>query len=192
MASSRLLSVQLVDARAFRLVTGLPPPETPVTAEACAALGLPFFQLVGKGRARIGVAGEWNGLTGVGKAVRKGLGLGGSGSKRKSQGKGKGSENRRKEEDEEDYGDIDMIEGDGGSGEWDLLKTGAWGRLRSRGEEVKADSPDNGSDDDRNEQFGEKNFDMPLVLLGVDDTVPKFKSIVKQNEFEHDEEDLYD
>ncbi|OAL23721.1 hypothetical protein AYO20_10926 [Fonsecaea nubica] len=38
-------NVQILNASAFESVTGLPPPETPITMETYAELGLPFFKL---------------------------------------------------------------------------------------------------------------------------------------------------
>ena len=41
-ASSKILNVQIIDFRTFKLVTGLPPPPTPITADMYAQMGLPF------------------------------------------------------------------------------------------------------------------------------------------------------
>jgi hypothetical protein len=75
-ASSKILNIQLLDARSFQAVTGLPPPETPVTAEAYAKLGLPFYQLKGSdGKGGEGPAGDWDGLVGVAEAVGHKMGV---------------------------------------------------------------------------------------------------------------------
>lgn len=194
--SSRLLGIQLLDARTFRQVTGLPAPETPVTAETYAALGLPFFQLMGKdgkkmgGKGSGGVAGEWSGLMGVNEAVGKAAGL--ADPKKKGKWKGKEKEKRRVLEPAEEDSGVESVE----EGEWGLLKTGAWGRVDLYGG-TKTDSPgDNNEVEGDGEQYGERRFDHPIVLLDVDDTVPKFESVVKDEDFygldAEEAEDLYD
>ena len=45
MGSSKILNVQILDAASVRLVTGLPPPPTPVSAETYAENDLPFYRM---------------------------------------------------------------------------------------------------------------------------------------------------
>src|SRR4051812_45429591 len=58
-ANSKILNVQLIDSRAFRLVTGKDPPETPITPNTYKELGLPFYQLPRKEGKGPDVAGQW-------------------------------------------------------------------------------------------------------------------------------------
>jgi hypothetical protein len=51
---------------------------------------------------------------------------------------------------------------------WGLLETGAWGQLKSGGR-VRQSVVD-------------KDFEYPLVMLEVDDTVPKFTSVAEEDE----------
>ncbi|CEI70923.1 unnamed protein product [Fusarium venenatum] len=78
--SSRIINVQLLDARSFRLVTGYAPPETPVTADMYAEIGLTFFKLWSdEHRAVNNIFGDWNNLVGAAQVVmrnaKKGNGL---------------------------------------------------------------------------------------------------------------------
>lgn len=62
-ASSKILNVQLLDSRTFRLVTGLQPPDTPVGPETYAAMGLPFYKLDrDEANREVGVAAEAGGV----------------------------------------------------------------------------------------------------------------------------------
>jgi hypothetical protein len=64
-ASSKVLNVQILDAASFRLVTGLPPPPTPVSAETYAEHGLPFYRMWRDEAKEAGVAGRWADPMGV-------------------------------------------------------------------------------------------------------------------------------
>jgi hypothetical protein len=44
-ANSKLLSIHILNSADFEEVTGMLPPETPVTADVYAKLGLPFYEL---------------------------------------------------------------------------------------------------------------------------------------------------
>ena len=55
------------------------------------------------------------------------------------------------------------------------METGAWAPLdieNEGGEKRRAE---------QGERFAERDFDFPVVLLDVDDTVPKFKSVMDVN-----------
>ncbi|KAH7129973.1 hypothetical protein B0J13DRAFT_627109 [Dactylonectria estremocensis] len=141
--SSRILNVQLLDARSFRLVAGYAPPETPVTADVYAQMGLDFFKLwKDEHRAVSGVSGNWGGIVGAAEVARR------------NAKKGKGSSSASVT---------------GGDGEWGLQETGAWGPLKH----------DSGG---RQTTTADKDFDYPLVLLNVDDTVPKFRSVMEDDD----------
>lgn len=64
-ANSKILNIQIVDASTFRVVTGLHPPATPISAQTYEDMGLPFFKLWRDELAADGVAGEWGALRGV-------------------------------------------------------------------------------------------------------------------------------
>ena len=72
-----------------------------------------------------------------------------------------------------------------GSGKWGLLKTGAWGRLGSEEENVErtgGDETESGSK--------EQSFEFPIVLLDVDDTIPRFRSVAEPEESDDVGEDM--
>lgn len=67
LANSKLLNIQIIVSSTFRLLTGLDPPPTPVTAKTYEDLGLPFFSLwcehdTAKGKS---VAGTWKDIKGM-------------------------------------------------------------------------------------------------------------------------------
>src|SRR5271154_3035491 len=97
-ANSKILNVQIIDSTTFRLVTGLNPPETPITAQTYKQMGLPFYRLWRDEGKEDGVAGAWGGLMGVADVA---------------------SNKKRKQK--------DISPASTGSGKWGLLKTGAWG-----------------------------------------------------------------
>ncbi|KAF2246981.1 hypothetical protein BU26DRAFT_567307 [Trematosphaeria pertusa] len=68
-ANSKLLNIQIVDATTFRTVTGLNPPETPISAQTYQEIGLPFFKLWRDELSADGVAGQWDSITGVADAM---------------------------------------------------------------------------------------------------------------------------
>ncbi|KAI6754861.1 hypothetical protein HG530_012613 [Fusarium avenaceum] len=140
--SSRIVNVQLLDARTFRLVTGHAPPETPVTADLYAQMGLSFFrQWKDEHLVVNNVSGDWSNLVGAAQVAMR------------NAKKGKGSISAATVEHEE---------------RWGLLETGAWGMLKSGGG-VRRSAVD-------------KDFEYPLVMLDVDDTIPKFTSVAEEEE----------
>jgi hypothetical protein len=64
-----------------------------------------------------------------------------------------------------------------GPGEWGLLKTGAWGLLETGNENTTEEGVM-----EREGGFKEQSFEFPIVLLDVDDTLPKFKSVAEPEE----------
>jgi hypothetical protein len=66
-----------------------------------------------------------------------------------------------------------------GSGKWGLLKTEAWGPLGSEEESVEGEGG-----------FKEQSFDFPIVLLDVDDTLPRFRSVAEPEESDEVWEDM--
>jgi hypothetical protein len=159
-ASSKILNMQLLDSRTFKLVTGLDPPETPITPDMYKELGLPFYDLWREDGKEDGVAGLWGSLMGAMEVASKNMkaaaGYGAEG--------GGGS-------------------GSAGAGKLGLLKSGVWGRL----------DDDYGGNDghgagEEEEGFSERSYDFPVVLVDVDDTIPKFKSIVETAGYEEYED----
>lgn len=72
-----------------------------------------------------------------------------------------------------------------GSEKWGLLKTGAWGRLESEEENIEGaggDETESGSK--------EQSFEFPIVLLDVDDTLPRFRSVAEPEESDEVSEDM--
>lgn len=69
--------------------------------------------------------------------------------------------------------------------EWGLLNTGAWGLLES---EEKTNEGEGGVGAGRG--FKEQSFEFPIVLLDVDDTLPKFRSVAEPEEWEEVWEDM--
>jgi hypothetical protein len=156
-ANSRIINIQLLDARSFQLVTGLPPPDTPITVETYSTYGFPFFQVWRDEKAAVGVSGDWGWLAGAAETAAM------NAKKRHKSDAVSAGVTTPSEEDEK----------------WGLLSTGAWGRL------------DLATSDDvetlREEtSFTEADYEFPVVLLHVDDTVPKFKSV---NDTEDSDED---
>ncbi|SCO50241.1 uncharacterized protein FFMR_10204 [Fusarium fujikuroi] len=105
LSSSRIIIVQFQDARSFRLVTGHAPPETPITADIYAQMGLSFFKLYGdEYRAVNDVSEGWGSVMGVAEVVR------------------------RKAKKGKDLSSTDVTTRN--EEEWGLLHTGAWGLLK--------------------------------------------------------------
>lgn len=105
LSSSRIINVQFLDARSFRLVTGHAPPETPITADIYAQMGLSFFKLYGdEYRAVNDVSEGWGSVMGVAEVVR------------------------RKAKKGKDLSSTDVTTRN--EEEWGLLHTGAWGLLK--------------------------------------------------------------
>ncbi|EXA32954.1 hypothetical protein FOVG_15926 [Fusarium oxysporum f. sp. pisi HDV247] len=108
LSSSRIINVQFLDARSFRLVTGHAPPETPITADMYAQMGLSFFKLWSdEQRAVNNISGDWGSVVGVAEAVRR----------KAKKGKGLSSTDVTTKDEEE----------------WGLLHTGAWSLLKRGG-----------------------------------------------------------
>ncbi|KAM0080756.1 hypothetical protein ACKRZS_007079 [Fusarium odoratissimum] len=144
LSSSRIINVQFLDARSFRLVTGHAPPETPITADMYAQMGLSFFKLWSdEHRAVNNMSGDWGSVVGVAEAVRR----------KAKKGKGLSSTDVTTKDEEE----------------WGLLHTGAWSLLK-RGRRVMQRAA------------GDRDFEYPVVVLNVDNTVPDFISIVQEEE----------
>lgn len=72
-AGSKLLNVQLIDSRTFKLVTGLEPPESPITPETYKQMGLPFYQLRRDEGEKEGVAGLWGSIMGSKEVASKNM-----------------------------------------------------------------------------------------------------------------------
>ncbi|KAJ8063708.1 hypothetical protein OCU04_007573 [Sclerotinia nivalis] len=53
-----MFNVQLLGPKTFQLVTGMPPPQTPVSAETYAEYGYPFFEMYNEPRALTGTFGQ--------------------------------------------------------------------------------------------------------------------------------------
>jgi hypothetical protein len=150
--------VQLIDSRTFKSVTGLEPPETPMTPETYKQMGLPFYQLWRDEGKKDGVAGLWGSIVGSKVVASKNM-------KQKAASYGAGGVAST------DRGDCDQ------------LKTGVWGKLDDREEEAGAGFGGGG------EGFEESSFDSPVVLMDVDDTIPKFKSVVQAGDVGWDGEE---
>ncbi|KAK3167766.1 hypothetical protein OEA41_010895 [Lepraria neglecta] len=71
-----------------------------------------------------------------------------------------------------------------GSEEWGLLNTGAWGLLGSEEENTE------GGGVGAERGFKEQSFEFPIVLLDVDDTLPKFRSVAEPEESDEVWEDM--
>jgi hypothetical protein len=166
-ANSKILNVQLIDSRTFRIVTGMDPPATPITPDTYKQMGLPFYQLWQDESKASGVAGKWgavNGAMAVASANMKSTwtnSIGGS--------------------------EVEETTPHGETGGSEVLEPA----FSKKGKQ-KAKLSGVGMED-----FKEPSFDFPIVLLDVDDTVPKFKSVVEKETEERgwnwaDDEELYD
>ena len=69
-ANSKIINIQLIDARTFRKVIGLPLSSMPITAEMYAEAGLSFFELWQDEVKEAGLAGQWGELMGVEEVLR--------------------------------------------------------------------------------------------------------------------------
>jgi hypothetical protein len=81
----------------------------------------------------------------------------------------------------------DVTDGTDSAGSWGLLRSGMWGRL----DDETAERVSTGKD--TAEKFKDASFDFPLVVLDVDESIPKFKSRVEgdDNEDWEDEAGFY-
>jgi hypothetical protein len=156
-ANSKILNVQIIDSTTFRLLTGLNSPGTPINAQMYKKMGLPFYRLWRDEGKEDGVAGTWGGLMGVSEVASK---------SRKHKQKYAALLSER-------------------SGEWGLLKTGAWGLLGSEEENTEGEG---GVGAERG--FKEQSFEFPIVLLDVDDTLPKFRSVAEPEDLDEVWEDM--
>ena len=74
-----------------------------------------------------------------------------------------------------------------GSEKWGLLETGAWGPIGSAKESTEGEGRVGGEGG-----LKEQSFDFPIVLLDVDDTLPRFRSVAEPEESDDVWEDMYD
>lgn len=114
--NSKILSMQLVDSRTFKLATGMDPPPTPVTAATYKNMGLPFYQFEEGHLAQKktgAVAGNWPSLAGAKESASA-----------TAMGKGKGKDVQGVE----DFEYISRRE------VWGLLESGYWGKLEAKGD----------------------------------------------------------
>jgi hypothetical protein len=72
-----------------------------------------------------------------------------------------------------------------GSGKWGLLETGVWGPLGSEEESAEGEGGVGGEG-----EFKEQSFDFPIMLLDVDDTLPRFRSVAEPEELDEVWEDM--
>jgi hypothetical protein len=142
-ASSKILNVQLVDSRTFRLVTGLEPPATPVTADTYKKMGLPFYHLFREDGKLDGVAGSWGEIVGTKKVASQNMKLNKKPRFGHSGGGSKSSSAR------------------------------GWAVSKYLGQ-AEAGAED---EEEAEEAVQDNSFDFPVILLDVDDTIPKFKSV---------------
>lgn len=156
-ANSKILNVQIIDSTTFRSLTGLDPPQTPISAQMYKQMGLPFYDLWRDEGKEDGVAGAWDGLVGVAEVASKG-----------------------RKANQEHTNPVSE-----GSGKWGLLNTGAWGLLGSEEEKIER-TGGNGSE----RGFKEPCFEFPIVLLDVDDTLPKFRSVAEPEDSDEVWEDM--
>ena len=181
-ASSKILNVQIIDSRTFKLVTGLPPPPSPITAETYAQMGLPFFQLWRDEQRTADIESQWHNIMGPVEVASAKL-------KQKQKASSADTQAAAVEQNE--------------TGTWGLLASGAWGKLTNEAE------IENEHDEEGNERvaaaadvgesiigksrgiFKERGkFHFPTILLDVDDTVPVFKSVLELDSDDHDDEEL--
>lgn len=144
--------MQIVDARTFQGITGLNPPPTPITAETYAKYGYPFFQFADAGQNPEAAAGQWGAIKGVAETAEQQL-------QQKKHAKGETEVSKSP------------------TGRWGLLRSGAWGQLDKQG--PKANVDDDGDDGAGPAVRGEQSFDFPVVMLDIDDSLPKFKSVAE-------------
>lgn len=153
-ASSKLLNVQLIDSRTFKLVTGHEPPESPITLETYKGMGLPFYHLR-RDEGEEGVAGSWGFIMGSKEVVSKKM---------------------KQKQDAASYNSGSAPPTDAGN--WGLIKPGTWGKL---------DNEEEGAGEAAG--LSDPSFEVPVILLDVDDTIPKFKSVVEAEYGGWDSED---
>jgi len=169
--SSKILTVQLIDSRTFALVTGLDPPETPMTPDIYRELRLPFYQLPwveyqlsGVKEGGDGVEGQWGHLKGA-----KAVAAANVKAALKSPTKGKGKTIDSLPE-VEICGSVS-----GGAGAWGVLKSGMWGKLESETGRTSLE------EEESEEDFQDASFEFPLKLLDVDESIPEFQSAVEKD-----------
>lgn len=154
------------DARTFGLLTGLDPPETPVTPHVYKEFGLPFFQL-SDGNKATGVAGKWGEIKGAKAVAAVNFAAKGGSSTQKAKGKAILLDQSH------EAGDPTQAPSGAGSGLWISIISGVWEKLG--GDSVGAHK--------------DPSFDFPLVLMDVDDSFPKFKSVVVEGDSGENDED---
>ncbi len=162
MANSKIVNVQLIDSRTFRLVTGMPPPKTPITPDTYERMGLPFYRLWREDGEAEGIVSAW-------ASVKSAMAVA-SGNLMSSL-------------------NMESKMGQGGSA---LAKIGDWWPTPSA-PYPKSSQGGDGDHSSGTGDFVESSFDFPIVLLDVDDTLPKFVSVVEEEDrTEWNEEGLYD
>ena len=151
--AARILNVQIIDARTFHIVTGLNPPPSPVSAETYKKWGLPLYQFKMDDMAKEpGVEpGQWGDIVGVAEVLGEDL--------RRRRNKKAGATSQ----------EGTVVKG----ARWGLRRDGGWGRLDD-GEEEGGSGGGGGK-----AVLGEQSLEFPVVLLAVDDSVPRFRSIAE-------------
>ncbi|KAL6408503.1 uncharacterized protein AUP68_08360 [Ilyonectria robusta] len=169
-ANSKILNVQLIESRTFRLVTSLDPPKTPITSEIYHELGLPLYQLPRKGNEESKIAGQWGELQGAKEISTQNF---------------RAITESSPTDTKDEHGRVEGGPTVGETENWGLLPSGTWG---NKGKEREhASLPGDSS------TFTDPSFNFPLELLDADDSIPKFKSVVEEEEEDWaDGEMLYD
>ncbi|KAK4139151.1 uncharacterized protein C8A04DRAFT_33378 [Dichotomopilus funicola] len=158
-SAARILNVQIIDARTFRIVTGLNPPPSPVSAETYREWELPLYQFNMDDKAKEhGIdPGQWGSILGVAEV---------------SEGKLRRERNKKAGAMSQEGTVMKEVR-------WGLRRDGGWGRL---------DDGDLGEEDEEGESGGgeggeavcwDQSLEFPVVLLAVDDSVPRFRSIAE-------------
>lgn len=155
-ANSKILNIQIVDSHTFQLVTGLNPPASPITADMYHRLGLPFFRAWRDEAKGPGVtAPPWSaGIKGVAETAVANM----TDVLRWQDARHLGNESDMDgEADEEEWNSDDEQLGDG------EIEDANGGQFCETGEK-------------------DVHLDFPVVLLDVDDTLPKFVSRVAERD----------
>lgn len=157
--AARILNVQIVDARTFRIVTGLNPPPSPVSAETYKEWGLPLYQFKMDDMAKEpGIdPGQWGNIVGVAKVL---------------EGKLRKGRNKKASAARQEGTDVKWPR-------WGLRRDGGWGRLDDRVGGKEDEEGESGGGGGGEAACGEQSLEFPVVLLAVDDSVPRFRSIAE-------------
>lgn len=149
--ASSILNVQIIDARTFRLVTGLDPPPTPITAAMYKAMGMPLYQFPELTSG--GTSGAWGEVVGVAEAAEKNLQIKTAAAPAQQ-------------------GPAGIASATTSVARWGLLQSGGWGRLDKEAQKAKPSKETEGS-----VVRGETSLEFPVVMLAVDDSYPEFNGI---------------